>query len=281
MPLSFDPVPHTHLLVLSGSRAYGLERPGSDVDVRGVIVPPKRFLYGLDTFEQTDDPVDTAPFLDDLRPAERQIAEQVHFEGVLTDLRKIVRLATDGNPAILDALFGRDDEVRRITPVGEGLRAMRGLMLTRALARPYTRYAAGQLDRLRTHRRWLALPADHPDRARHPAWTRPRDPARAALEAKVGYDTKAAMHLVRLLRTAQETLATGHVRVWRGDHDADELGQIRDGAWSWDTLEAWATDAGRAVEDAVATSPLPSAPDLREIERATLALLDLAITTQN
>ena len=280
MPLAFDPVSHTHLLVLSGSRAYGLERPGSDVDVRGVVVPPKRFLYGLDTFEQTDDPADARPFLADLRPSERAVAEEVHFEGVLTDLRKVVRLATDGNPAILDVLFGRDEEVRRITPVGEGLRAMRGLMLTRALARPYTKYAAGQLDRLRTHRRWLALPVDHPDRARHPAWTRPRDPARAALEARVGYDTKAAMHLVRLLRTALETLSEGRVRVWRGDHDADDLTQIRDGAWTWEALEAWAVDTSRAVEAAVVGSPLPVAPDLPAIEATTLALLDLAIDTQ-
>jgi hypothetical protein len=46
-------------------------------------------------------------------------------------------------------------------------------------------------------------------------------------------------------------------------------------------LEAWAVEAGRSVEDAVATSPLPHAPDLPEIERATLALLDQAIAAQN
>lgn len=281
MPLTFDPVPHTHLLVLAGSRAYGLEREGSDVDVRGVVVPPKRFLYGLDTFEQTDDPADALPFLPFLHTDERRIAEQIHFEGVLTDLRKVVRLATDGNPAILDVMFGRDEEIRRITPVGAGLRSMRGLFLTRALGRPYARYAASQLERLRTHRRWLAVPVDHPDRARHPAWTRPRDPERALLEARVGYDTKGAMHLVRLLRTGVEVLSTGQVWVWRGDRDAEELAAIRAGAWTWEALEAWALDTIRALEAAVPRSPLPEAPDVHAIERATLSLLDLALTTQN
>ena len=79
-------------------------------------------------------------------------------------------------------------------------------MLTRALARPYTRYAAGQLDRLRTHRRWLALPADHPDRARHPAWTRPRDPARAALEAYCPLNTGARFCMLAVIASVKSLL---------------------------------------------------------------------------
>lgn len=277
MPLPFDPVAHTHLLVLSGSRAYGLARDGSDVDVRGVLVPPKRYVYGLDSFEQSDDPNDTAPFLADLHPDERDVAERVHFEGVLTDLRKVVRLATDGNPAVLDVLFGRDEDVRRLTPVGEGLRAMRRLFLTRAVGRPYLSYATGQRDRLRKHRAWLTLPVDHPDRARHPAWTRPRDPERAALEARAGYDTKGAMHLVRLLRMGHEVVTTGQIHVWRGDRDADELLAIRAGAWSWEALQQWAQDAEAGLVAAIAGCTLPASPDAAAIERGTIALIDQAL----
>lgn len=40
------------LKVLSGSRAYGLDHPGSDFDTRGVCIPPLEYHLGLHTFEQ-------------------------------------------------------------------------------------------------------------------------------------------------------------------------------------------------------------------------------------
>jgi len=45
------------------------------------------------------------------------------------------------------------------------------------------------------------------------------------LEAKFGFDTKHAMHLIRLLRMAREILETGVVHVKRPD--AEELSAIR------------------------------------------------------
>ena len=38
---------HTILLSVSGSRAYGMARAGSDVDVKGVLIPPRRYLIGV------------------------------------------------------------------------------------------------------------------------------------------------------------------------------------------------------------------------------------------
>jgi len=77
----------------------------------------------------------------------------------------------------------------------------------------------------------------HFDQYQH--WLKARNPERAALEARSGYDTKHAAHLMRLLRMGWEILETGRVQVWRGEGgagDADELLAIRDGAWSYDTL---------------------------------------------
>lgn len=65
-------------------------------------------------------------------------------------------------------------------------------------------------------------------------WQRQRNPARAELEAKSGYDTKHAAHLVRLMRMAEEILLGKGVIVKRPD--ADELLAIRDGIWSYDEL---------------------------------------------
>jgi predicted nucleotidyltransferase len=91
-------------------------------------------------------------------------------------------------------------------------------------------------------------------------WQRQRNPARAALEAEHGYDTKHAAHLVRLLRMGREIVETGAVHVWRGDRDADELRAVRAGAWTYDRLLAEA-DVELARLAAVRAPAVPPQPD--------------------
>jgi hypothetical protein len=59
-------------------------------------------------------------------------------------------------------------------------------------------------------------------------WKRTRNAARAELERQHGYDTKHAMHLIRLLRMAEEIVSKGRVLVRRPD--AEELRAVRRGA---------------------------------------------------
>ena len=60
-------------------------------------------------------------------------------------------------------------------------------------------------------------------------WKKNRNPARAAMEAKVGYDTKYSMHLIRLLNMGLEILLLKEVNVYR--EDAGMLLEIRNGEW--------------------------------------------------
>ena len=69
-------------------------------------------------------------------------------------------------------------------------------------------------------------------------WKKNRNKARSSLEEQFGYDTKHAMHLVRLLRMGEEILTTGQVLVKRPD--ADELLEIRNGSWTYDELVKYA-----------------------------------------
>lgn len=87
-------------------------------------------------------------------------------------------------------------------------------------------------------------------------WKLKRNPARAALEERFGYDTKHAGHLVRLMRMASEILSNGHVLVKRPD--AVELKAIRCGAWKYEELVKWA-EFERAKIDAI-KSTLPLEP---------------------
>lgn len=294
----------TLFLAVAGSRAQGLHRPDSDVDLRGVAVPTARELLGYRTrFAQADDPAALAAFAGVLDADERAVAGRTRLEGSVYALAKFVRLAADANPSILEALFCRDAEVRICTPLGERLRAARHATLSIRAAESFSGYGLQQLRRIQGHRRWLTdPPAGPPDRtalglpaqpARAPSpeeaqaerrfaeamrtwqqyrtWQRRRNPDRAALEAAHGYDTKHGAHLVRLLRMGREIVETGQVHVWRGDRDADELRAIRAGAWSYEDLVAWA-EAETAAVRTIARPAVPEQPDHEALDALVVEL---------
>lgn len=65
-------------------------------------------------------------------------------------------------------------------------------------------------------------------------WKNNRNEKRSELEEKFGYDTKHAMHLVRLMRMGLEALSQEQIIVQRPD--AKELLEIRNGALTYDEL---------------------------------------------
>ena len=95
-------------------------------------------------------------------------------------------------------------------------------------------------------------------------WLRTRNPERAALEEKFGYDTKHGMHLVRLLRMCREILTEGKVYVRRPDRG--ELLAIRSGAWSYERLVEWAEKEDREMGALYDASSLPRSPDVARLD---------------
>jgi predicted nucleotidyltransferase len=103
-------------------------------------------------------------------------------------------------------------------------------------------------------------------------WNKERNPKRQDLEAAYGYDTKHAMHLVRLLRMAREILSGEGVKVRRPD--AEELLAIRAGAWSFERLEAWAVEQEATLGPIAEASPLPEAPDRKALDRLLVSVVE-------
>ena len=360
------------LLTVAGSRAYGLHRPGSDVDLKGVAIPPRRYLHGFARrFEQADSSAHLAPFAALLNVEERQAVAETKLEGSVYHLVKFFGLAADANPNILDALFCRDDEVRLVHPLGARLREHRQLFLSAKAKHTFSGYAAAQMKRIQLHRRWLIQPPKGapsrgeyglPERTLIPAdqlmaaqaavrtqldrweldlsmldpmeaerlrerieevlversvaadtrfydaarsiglddnlilvmdrerryesarkeweqyvrWGRERNPERAALEAKFGYDAKHAAHLVRLLAMGREILTTGQVNVWRGGRDAELLLAIRGGAWTFDQLMQHAQDADAELEQIYRTGSfaVPKQVDRDALDRLCVSLVE-------
>ena len=95
-------------------------------------------------------------------------------------------------------------------------------------------------------------------------WQNTRNPARAEIEEKHGYDTKNGMHLVRLMRMCREILLDGKMNVRRPD--AEELLSIRRGAWSYEKLMEWAETEQSCLDYIYRESTLRSGPDRAAIE---------------
>ena len=109
-----------------GSRAYGLQNDASDVDLRGVYLPPAHLhwsLYGVP--EQLENPA----------------AEECYWE-----MQKFLGLALKANPNILECLY--TPEVRHAAPVMQELLAERHRVLSRMVYQTFNGYVLSQFKRL-------------------------------------------------------------------------------------------------------------------------------------
>ncbi len=294
---------------LHGSRAYGLERPDSDHDYKGVVVGPAAWYHG---FIGGPEQIEHSP-------------DHVHFE-----VRKFVRLAAAANPTLLETLYTDPADWRVVTAAGRRLLDARERFLSKKVQHSFGGYALSQLKRIRTHRRWLLDPPEAPpsradyglpdkavvprdqmgaaeamrdkgdlaeldvspnflemlDRERrykqarkrwgqYQTWLKHRNPKRAALEARHGYDTKHAMHLVRLLSMGGEILRGEGLIVRRPDRD--RLLGIRDGALSYEALIETAETLAEAITTAAQTSALPDLPDDAALDALCVDLVGMVL----
>ena len=164
--MNFNLKPHTILLTLAGSRAYGTNTFTSDVDLKGVCVPPKEFYLGTKRFEQADAKDVMQCFLNDLPFELEQSAVAYGMEGTVFEVRRFLALAAEANPNILDVLFCRDEDVLLSTPAGDLLRQHRQEFLTKKCLATFFGYSKSQMDRIETSRSYLLnKPTHKPTRA--------------------------------------------------------------------------------------------------------------------
>lgn len=270
------------LKVRSGSRAHGLETPESDADSRGICIPPRSVLFGLQTFEQW---------------------ESDDGDHVIYSLQKFTRLALDGNPNIIETLYVIPEDRLYVHTLAEPLLAARDRFLSKRVGVKFGRYALHQLNRLERHYRWLTqAPPEMPDpldfgasmgengpkfpdtgaqRAFRAAvkhhraykeWRENRNPKRALLEEEHGYDTKHAMHLCRLLKMGIEILSRREV--WVRRPDASELRAIRGGSLSYQELLDWARSREQELNQAEQDSQLPDQPDHEAAEQLVIEITE-------
>lgn len=105
-------------------------------------------------------------------------------------------------------------------------------------------------------------------------WKKNRNPERAALEAKVGYDAKFAMQAIRLLRSGIEILTTQQVIVDRREAgDTEELLAIKRGDYNYDQVMAIANQLYQGLDAAYTQSKLPKSVDREAVNQLCIDLV--------
>jgi len=173
---------HCIFRFISGSHAYGTERPDSDNDVRGVFIAPLHHAFDLfhsafiggstpgqhlknamdDILAgQGEDAIEKIKLAMDPENGDLKLSVQtVSNPGVdeeLQELRKFIKLASESNPNIVEFLWV-DRLILHKTPVWDRIRAARDLFLSRKARHTFSGYAFAQLKRIETHRGYLLHP---------------------------------------------------------------------------------------------------------------------------
>lgn len=107
-------------------------------------------------------------------------------------------------------------------------------------------------------------------------WLKNRNPTRAALEAKYGYDTKHASHLVRLMLQARGIAERGELMVRLEGYDLAAIKDVRAGVFAYESMLSMADDMGKDVDDAFAKNPqnLPERCDMDAVIRLNRGMID-------
>jgi len=179
-----------------GSVLYGLNTKDSDEDIRGVAIlsDPSLYFGYLTRFEQKES-------WDD------------HEDKVAYEFRKAIKLIADGNPNMVDLAFSDPRFHLKTSPEWELIRENRAKFLSKKMKHSYTGYAHAQYKKLKNSY----------EKGDPGTWNE--------FDKKVGYKCKYAMHMVRLVRMAEEILRDGEIHVLRPD--ADELLDIRQGGMTY------------------------------------------------
>jgi hypothetical protein len=111
---------------ISGSKAYGLDVPGSDTDIKGVFLLPKEHFYGLNYIPQVSD--------------ERN--DTVYYE-----LGRFIELLQKNNPNILELLATPADKVLICHPIMKAIKTE--MFLSKRCKDTFAGYAFTQIKKAR------------------------------------------------------------------------------------------------------------------------------------
>lgn len=236
--------PNTVLRGLVGSSVHGLVLSGTDDrDEMGVCVEPRRYVVGFGEFEQW---VHRSAADREGRAGARSQAGDLDV--TIYSLRKWARLALQGNPTVLLLLYLPDEAVVLRTAVGAELERLAPAFASRQAGQRFLGYLEAQRLRLIGERGQ-------------------RNVNRTDLVDRFGYDTKYAMHMLRLGHQGIEFMETGRLSLPMREPVRGHLMDVRSGRSSLPEVLTECTELERRLTALLNSSPLPPEPDRERVEQ--------------
>jgi predicted nucleotidyltransferase len=218
---------------LVGSTIHGLELAGTDDrDEMGVCIEPPDYVAGLKRFET---------YVFRTKP-EGVRSEAGDLDLVVHSLRKFARLALKGNPTVLLLLFVPPDELLLRTRLGDDLQALAPAFVSREAGKAFLGYLTAQKERLLGERGQLRV-------------------KRPELVDQHGYDTKYAMHMLRLGYQGRELLETGRISLPMREAERTRVFAVRRGEVPFNDVLTEIGQLERDLTDLLDASPLAAVPD--------------------
>jgi hypothetical protein len=219
-----------------GSVVHGLSNPGTDDrDEMGVCVEPPEYLLGFRRFEH---------FVYRTQP-EGMPSGPGDLDLTIYGLRKYCGLALKGSPTTLLPLFVDGEHLIARTDAGEELQALAPAFVARSTGRAFLGYLDAQ-------RRGLTG-------ERHATRTR-------ELSKLHGYDTKYAMHALRIGYQGLELLETGRITLPMAEPERSALREVRAGKVALDDVLEHLERVTRRLDVASKRRDLPPKPDVGAVD---------------
>jgi predicted nucleotidyltransferase len=235
--------PNTILRGLVGSTVHGLVLSGTDDrDEMGVCVEPRRYVVGFGKFEHW---VYRSAAEREGDPGARSQAGDLDL--TIYSLRKWARLALQGNPTVLLLLYLPDEALAIRTSAGQELQKLAPAFASRHAGKRFLGYLEAQRQRLVGERGQ-------------------RDVNRVELVQQFGYDTKYAMHMLRLGHQGVEFLESGRLTLPMREPVRNHLMDVRQGRSNLADVLAECTQLELRLAALLDSSPLPLEPDSRTVE---------------
>lgn len=130
--------PAVILRCIAGSRAYGTHHAKSDTDIRGVFMLPKNQYLSL-------------------KAASPQVSD-AKGDTVYYSLRRLLDLASQANPNILELLYTPEDCQVYLHPLSQILFENRHLFITQKVQDTYVGYAKAQIKKATGQNKWVHRP---------------------------------------------------------------------------------------------------------------------------
>lgn len=241
-------LPNLQFLCVSGSESYGCRTDMSDVDLTGIVIPPKQYIvpqeygyiYGFDKFPE---------FKSYQNHHIQDTDKNQEFDLNIFNIVNAVRLMANNNPNWVDTLFVPRRCIIYSTEIWEQILTHKHLFLSQETVAKYRGYSFSQMKKL--------------DRV-------PIGKRKESYD-KHNLDLKFAYNIVRLNLSAEQILQGDLVL----DRDREVFKSIRRGEWTLEQVKNWFFSQSEKLDRLQEKTTLPLKSDKVAIKQLLAKCLNL------